>query len=397
MAHALPRSLADLQALVSQQVQESLHLDYKASTALQNKAEISKDVSAFLNSDGGAIIYGITESAHIPSAVDGGVAASSFSRETLEQIILSNIAPRPTGVEVVAIPVSPTHFAYAIGIPKSFRGPHQDSKTGKYYKRFEFQSVHMQHFEIEDVRARRALLEPLLSVDVEIHRGILVQIVVANTSDLPAHDVSFAFDPPLPWRDRSELPPLLKNGTKYLPPKRQYHFLYESYIELMAEGSKKPKAFTVTATYRHPLADKPVDEVFHFDLMDYLNSSVVEPEAAQAAKEVAKVIEKLTTTIERLRSHVEGISSVAGATGLTLSIPTIQNLQSIASGQFAHPHPDRRHWTPDAFREALGVDRAMAMRLYQATHHEDLSSLETIEGMTPDLAERVKRLFRGNT
>lgn len=49
---------SDIQELVAGQVQESLTLDYKACDALARtdgkKKEISKDVSAFANSAGGA-------------------------------------------------------------------------------------------------------------------------------------------------------------------------------------------------------------------------------------------------------------------------------------------------------------------------------------------------------
>src|SRR5258705_6620307 len=101
-----PRSLLELEQLIRSRTQESVHLDYKRSQALQNAGglkEISKDVSAFLNSDGGTIVFGIEEQHHVPVPLDQGVANSLFSREQLEHLILSNVAPRPDGSEVVQI------------------------------------------------------------------------------------------------------------------------------------------------------------------------------------------------------------------------------------------------------------------------------------------------------
>ena len=53
----------DLQQLIKTETKEHLGLDYKASASLRNndtdENEISKDVSAFANSAGGIIIYGI--------------------------------------------------------------------------------------------------------------------------------------------------------------------------------------------------------------------------------------------------------------------------------------------------------------------------------------------------
>ena len=64
----LPRERVDLEKMISGQVQESLHLDYKRSMAVSNKnrTEIAKDVSSFANSDGGIIVYGIEEEKHLP-------------------------------------------------------------------------------------------------------------------------------------------------------------------------------------------------------------------------------------------------------------------------------------------------------------------------------------------
>jgi predicted HTH transcriptional regulator len=54
----LPTTRIDLENLIKNQVQESLHLDYKDSRAISDKLrhEIAKDVSAFANADGGVII-----------------------------------------------------------------------------------------------------------------------------------------------------------------------------------------------------------------------------------------------------------------------------------------------------------------------------------------------------
>ena len=70
----------DIELLIQNGVQESLTLDYKVCGALDRrtskvdkvKIEISKDVSAFANSAGGVIVYGVTETNHLPTAIDLG-------------------------------------------------------------------------------------------------------------------------------------------------------------------------------------------------------------------------------------------------------------------------------------------------------------------------------------
>jgi predicted HTH transcriptional regulator len=70
-----PKSIPQLDALVKNRVPENIHLEYKASAALSKaaKPEMAKDASAFANSDGGVLVYGIAEDQnHDPDRLDGG-------------------------------------------------------------------------------------------------------------------------------------------------------------------------------------------------------------------------------------------------------------------------------------------------------------------------------------
>lgn len=83
-------SIDDLTALIDNEAEESAHLEFKEARALskddKKKIEIAKDVSAFANSDGGIIVYGIEEQeykAHALSYIDG----NTYTKEWLEQVI----------------------------------------------------------------------------------------------------------------------------------------------------------------------------------------------------------------------------------------------------------------------------------------------------------------------
>src|SRR5947207_1372487 len=132
----VPKTIEEINKLVNDKVQESLNLDYKDSRAAApgESKEISKDISAFANSDGGIIIYGVEEDKkHFPVKIDAGIDRSSFSHERLEQIIHGNIAPRIDDLRIYPIPVSVDRSIYIVQIPKSHRGPHQAADK-KYYK-----------------------------------------------------------------------------------------------------------------------------------------------------------------------------------------------------------------------------------------------------------------------
>src|SRR6266480_4427156 len=87
----------DLLELVNAKTKESIELDFKDSASLQNtdrkKEEISKDVSAFANSAGGTLLYGMREDSqtHVASGLDTGSDPSVITKEWLEQVINSNI------------------------------------------------------------------------------------------------------------------------------------------------------------------------------------------------------------------------------------------------------------------------------------------------------------------
>jgi predicted HTH transcriptional regulator len=84
MKDAIEWNEADILLLIKEKVQESLTLDYKKSDALgkadRKKIELSKDVSAFANSAGGVILYGMEEDQHYPTKPDEGLDPDDISK-----------------------------------------------------------------------------------------------------------------------------------------------------------------------------------------------------------------------------------------------------------------------------------------------------------------------------
>lgn len=193
----------DLQRLVDEGLEESLTLDYKASPALtrEGKApdELCKDVSALANSAGGQIVYGIEEdkAAGKPSKVDDGVADPKITREWIEQILNSKVQPRMDGVRIERVDMGTGKFGFVISVRQSQTGPHQ-APDGKYYKRFNLQSVPMHDYEIRDImrRATAPDLEVKLSLSAgsvefaahqELSKIFFLNCTVANKSPTPAN------------------------------------------------------------------------------------------------------------------------------------------------------------------------------------------------------------------
>lgn len=154
---------------ITDKIEESLYLDYKAAGSLINtegkKNDISKDVSAFANSDGGTIIYGIkeykSETKYLPEKIDP-IDRSQFTKETLEQIINSRISPRIQGIVITPVTIGESknnQVVYVVDIPKG-NTAHQASDK-KYYRRYNFESIPMEDWEIKDIinRQNKAIID----------------------------------------------------------------------------------------------------------------------------------------------------------------------------------------------------------------------------------------------
>ena len=87
-------SIEDVNALIAAGVEESTTLEYKSdinTTSDKWKGEMSKDVSAMANANGGTIIYGVKEfdeedKRHIPSHITP-IDTTKVSKETIASYI----------------------------------------------------------------------------------------------------------------------------------------------------------------------------------------------------------------------------------------------------------------------------------------------------------------------
>ena len=166
-----------LQRMIGEQEPENLHLDYKEKRSLlppsrggggidkQKRADdISKDVSSFLNSDGGVLVYGVPETTD-PSSTGGspipydseiGFEREEISKEAIENLVTSNIQPRP-GPELFQVTEAPYGndgrlvfvVEVAVGVGEAWQ-----AKDKRYYKRFEYKAEPMEHYEINMVKDR---------------------------------------------------------------------------------------------------------------------------------------------------------------------------------------------------------------------------------------------------
>lgn len=393
----VPRTLGGVRRLISDEVPESLWLDYKASAAITHKtlqSEIPHDASAFANSDGGMLIYGVAEENHRPVRIDEGVDHRIFPRERLEQAILSNVRPLLADLRIAQITLTANRSLYVVEVPRSPRAPHQ-APGGRYYRRYNFISVPMAEYEIRDLYNRRSATAPLVRVETEPRHGIVIDLVVWNPGDLPAHEVSVSFNPPIPWRG-GETPRLLARPVHTLAPGKRFVFRYATFPEVFAADSKLPAQFSASASYVHSGTGERVVDEFYIDLRDYQGSQAIRSELQEHAATLEKQLKELVGQVRRLVDHLERLSNLSGPTGLAISIPTLRNLAAIGADSPVFGKLDALQADYTVFQEVLAIDGHLAFRLYTHFHHgrREGELLTSIEGMTPELEAAVNRHFR---
>ncbi len=126
---------ADIDALITNQVNESRVLDYKGSYCIQSeseKKEFLADICAFANTNGGHIIFGIEEQRDANNKPTGvpisalGIQDFNADAETLriEEIIRNGLAPRLSGVLAKKIDGFANGPIFLVRIPQSWSSPH---------------------------------------------------------------------------------------------------------------------------------------------------------------------------------------------------------------------------------------------------------------------------------
>lgn len=191
-------TLDKIKEMINDGVEENIHLDYKAAGSLEKtdskKKEIAKDVSAFANSDGGIIIYGVkehdnSENKHLPESIDP-IDGNEITKEWLEQVINSNIFPRIPGINITPIQTEDPHLnkvIYVVDIPKGDTAYQASDK--RYYRRFNFLSQMMEDWEIKDIIHRQTKSNIELLFESEYPKEVIEESILKKRNQTFRFDI----------------------------------------------------------------------------------------------------------------------------------------------------------------------------------------------------------------
>lgn len=165
---------ADIDTLIENQVAESRTLDYKRElpgNLEADKKEFLADVSAFANSAGGDILYGIAEEKGVASAAVGVEGNLDAEIMRMEGTIQTGLEPRIPGVRFTKVPGFEKGSVLLLRIPRSWAAPHMVKFQGlsKFYAR---DSARKYQMDVNQIRASFLASESLNEKirDFHLHR-----------------------------------------------------------------------------------------------------------------------------------------------------------------------------------------------------------------------------------
>lgn len=178
----------DIERLKSNKICESEILDYKEQ--LLKDDELLKHVSAFANTQGGFLIFGVKETGRggYPKEISS-VDKSLVNKERIEQVILSNVQPRLNVKLQLIDHQDQSKVIIVIQIPDSYLKPHMKRQGDRFYKRHNFEALPMTELEVNDAYKTRfasyqeveSYISKLLETKGIPSTHIIGQIVVTPT------------------------------------------------------------------------------------------------------------------------------------------------------------------------------------------------------------------------
>lgn len=220
------------------------------------RAELAKQLSAFANSGGGRIIYGLTDQGAIDQrGVARTVKGNQSTKEWLEDLIPTATDPEIIGANVYEVAgsrrgsrINSGKAVFVVDVPDSDRAPHQSKGDFLYYVRVGGKSQPAPHRLIEDIRNRVkypkvTVLHPTmvgLSIPREnlpIVRGnirININLLLKNTGRVMASNVCVELVPrPHPFSIAVFQPDVVKPYAVHLKDSEAGQLVTRLFFELL--------------------------------------------------------------------------------------------------------------------------------------------------------------------
>jgi hypothetical protein len=184
-----------------------------------------------------------------------------------------------------------------VTVPKSFHGPHQASDK-RYYKRFNFSSFPMEHYEVEDTRARRGILGPLISV--ELVHGKIFKFVIRNIGQAAAFNLKFIIPEGVKWAYGGP-PRQFVEGISALLPGVSISVPFASYPQFgRGKDSNAEPSFALSVVYEHGATGGLFTEEFRFGRPEFDGAAGEGSYFKDEVRDVNKHMKLLVQAVDRI-------------------------------------------------------------------------------------------------
>lgn len=131
----------DLQRLIKDEVSESKSIDYKLELNIKtgdDKKELLKDITAFANTSGGHLLYGVDGTGAHPTALPGlafDAKAQDDLRQRIENWLRDSVEPRLLTVQPWFVKLANGNCVLVLRVGQSWSSPHMLKDSSKFYGR----------------------------------------------------------------------------------------------------------------------------------------------------------------------------------------------------------------------------------------------------------------------
>lgn len=142
--------IGDIERLIERRIDESQNLEYKQPTDnLEEDCDyLAKAISGFLNTDGGIIIYGVSERKDKEHRYPASMKFCEVNKERFESLLLNRVQPWEERTRIYRLPngENEQNGIFVLEVPKSNNPPHMYNFS--YYRRLNFRTEPMSHRDV---------------------------------------------------------------------------------------------------------------------------------------------------------------------------------------------------------------------------------------------------------